>query len=286
MMDVPPRGVDSFSFHYPMNTQYTAHSVRSIYDPVFINHMAPVDTEPQPSLKCMQNRGSLKVGHENQLSSEVENEAELLNVKNREKFCRHYFLGYCERGKSCRFKHRVRCTAEHSGIVFICGLPPHFTKVQLKNELTKMGFNVLLVSLKEHKSWPLVRLESPDEAEALLKKGTVSICGSNVEIRSHQAVAKKQMAKVALITKRSVFLGGLKKGTTARKVRDSLKSIGVKVVNLIEIKRGFCPKVTLATLEQAQMLISKGKIIINGSETDVRPYRPATALINSLEANT
>jgi len=83
---------------------------------------------------------------------------------------------------------------------------------------------------------------------------------------------------VAEITNRSIFLGGIKKGITYKRVRLILKQMGVKVVNFSRIKKGYCPKVTLATTGQAKMLIAMGKIQINGEMIHVLPYEPCCSV--------
>jgi len=44
------------------------------------------------------------------------------------------------------------------------------------------------------------------------------------------------------------------------------------------VLRGFTPQVCLASVEQAQQLIQKGRISIDGIDVDVRPYRPYTVV--------
>jgi len=74
------------------------------------------------------------------------------------------------------------------------------------------------------------------------------INGSLIEVRPWKSVAEKQRARIADISRRSIFLGGLTKSTTCDTIRSTLKKIGAKVVNNMKIKRGFCPKFTLYTV--------------------------------------
>jgi len=55
-------------------------------------------------------------------------------------------------------------------------------------------------------------------------------------------------------------------------VKTELEKLGMKVINRPQIKAGFIPKVTLANAEQAQQLVAKGTIDINGAVVSVRPY--------------
>jgi hypothetical protein len=47
---------------------------------------------------------------------------------------------------------------------------------------------------------------------------------------------------------------------------------GYTVINKPKVLRGFTPQVCLGSIEEAQKLIEKGKINIDGSLVDVRPY--------------
>jgi len=72
--------------------------------------------------------------------------------------------------------------------------------------------------------------------------------------------------------KQKVFLGGLPAHTTAEYLCMKLKEKNYTVINKPKVLRGFTPQVCLATIEQAQSLIAEGKIFIDGSPVDVRPY--------------
>jgi len=185
--------------------------------------------------------------------------------------CRHFFRGFCERGNSCCFHHNEKRTIHQSQKVFICGLPPNTTEVALRRQLTFLGFNIININV--NKSWPYVEFESPNEAQKFIKKG-IMINGYLLKVRSWKSVAKRQRARIADITRRSIFLGGLAESTTCSIIKLTLKKLGAKVVNLIKIKRGFCPKVTLSSVKDKEMLVSQRKIIINGSMVDIRSYVP------------
>jgi len=194
--------------------------------------------------------------------------------KRRVPVCRHFVRGFCERGDSCCFHHIESGTVHQSPKVFICGLPPNTTEVALRRKLSTLGISVINKSVSIHQSWPCVELASPREAQKLIKMGNIVINGSFVEVRSWKSVAERQRARIADISRRSIFLGGLTKSTTCDIVRLTLEKIGAKVVNLMKIKRGFCPKVTLSSVQQKEMLVLERKIKINGSMVDVRPYLP------------
>lgn len=187
--------------------------------------------------------------------------------------CRHFARGFCERGSRCRFNHSLKDSVHESKTVYLCGVPPQTTRAALRKQLHILGCTILNKRMSLHKSMPCVQLASADEAQKLLKKGTILIDGCLVDVRTWQSVLRSKRQRLAAITRRSIFLGGLVKGTTGRIIKMDLERNGVKVVNLMKIKKGFCPKVTLANLQQTEWLVSMSKVKINGSMVDVRPYR-------------
>jgi len=92
---------------------------------------------------------------------------------NNNRICKHYFLGYCERGSSCLFKHCPKDIDELETMVFFCGLRSHVTKDELRMELSDLGFSTEFVKIKMFKPWPLVQFGSAEEAKKMLSKGTV-----------------------------------------------------------------------------------------------------------------
>merc|ERR1719317_210092 len=195
--------------------------------------------------------------------------------------CWHFLRGYCERGDSCRFQHSFTDATHQAQKVFLPGLPSDISEVALQKKLSDLGCNFINKLVSLHKSWPRVCLGSPEEAQFLYMKGKISINGHPVEVRPWQVVAEKKRKRVADITRRSIFLGGLPIGITCKMIRKELEKFGAKIVNLMQVKRGFCPKVTLAKVQQAQTLVSAGEVEINGSMVDVRPYQPRNSLIGS-----
>jgi len=69
-----------------------------------------------------------------------------------------------------------------------------------------------------------------------------------------------------------VFLGGLPSNITELSLRQKMEAQGYHVINKPKVLRGFAPQVCLGSTEEAQELIKKGKITIDGSFVDVRPY--------------
>jgi len=193
------------------------------------------------------------------------------------KVCKHFLRGYCEWGDSCCFQHSYTDATHHSQKVFLPGLPSDVSEVALRNKLSGLGCNLVNKLLRLHKSWPRVCLGSPEEAQLLLEKGKISINGHSVEVRPWHVVAEKKRERLADIARRSIFLGGLPFGLTCRTIRRELEKFGVRIVNLMQVKRGYCPKVTLATVQQAQSLVAAGVVEINGSMIDVRPYQPKSS---------
>jgi len=189
-------------------------------------------------------------------------------------YCRHYNEGYCKRGNNCEFQHLLSVVYPDSQKVFLGGLPLDITEKELSEKLKEKGFHVINEPSIMHKYAPQVCLKSVDEAQRLIEKGTIIIDGVAVDVRRYEAVTKKQQERLADITRRSVFLGGLEKETTPKIIRCELAMIGMKVVNHLTIKSGFCPQVTLATSEQACSLVCKVKVQIKGKWVNVRPYVP------------
>jgi len=69
-----------------------------------------------------------------------------------------------------------------------------------------------------------------------------------------------------------VFLGGLPAHITEAILQEKLTEQGYTVINKPKVLRGFTPQVCLGSVEEAQQLIKKGRIFIDGSQVDVRPY--------------
>jgi len=198
------------------------------------------------------------------------------NIRSKERrvpVCRLFFRGFCERGNSCCFNHCEKRTTHPSQKVFICDLPPNTTEVALRRQLTILGFSVINKNVSIHKSWPCVEFGSPNEAQKFIKKG-IMINGSLVKLCSWKFVAERYRTRIADISRRSIFLGGLAENTTCKAIRLTLENIGVKVVNLIKIKRGFCPKVTLSSVKEKELLVLQRKIKINGSMVEFLSYVP------------
>jgi len=71
-----------------------------------------------------------------------------------------------------------------------------------------------------------------------------------------------------------VFLGGLPAHITQSTLRERMAEQGYEIINSPKVFRGFTPQVCLGSVAQAQRLVSKGTISIDGTDVDVRPYRP------------
>jgi len=71
-----------------------------------------------------------------------------------------------------------------------------------------------------------------------------------------------------------VFLGGLPAHITQSTLRERMAEQGFEIINSPKVFRGFTPQVCLGSVEQAQRLVTRGRISIDGTDVDVRPYRP------------
>merc|ERR1719427_1310451 len=73
-----------------------------------------------------------------------------------------------------------------------------------------------------------------------------------------------------------VFLGGLPAHLTASLLRQKLAEQGYTVLNHPKILRWFSPQVCLGSVEEAQKLVEKGTIVIDGAIIRVRPFEAFT----------
>jgi hypothetical protein len=74
-----------------------------------------------------------------------------------------------------------------------------------------------------------------------------------------------------------VFLGGLPNCITSKVLTRSLRMQGYTVVNKPKILNGFSPQICLGSAEEAQKLIRRGRVWIEGIAVDVRPYQDYVA---------
>jgi len=186
--------------------------------------------------------------------------------------CWHFMRGHCKRGKYCDFNHDRKNTYPDSCKVFLGGLPFQITVASLKQQLLEQGYNIVNKPKVFGGFSPQVCLASAAEAAKLITLGSIWIGGLKVDVRCYQAFTEKNHEKLQDVCRRSVFLGGLRKGTTTGMIKKQLEMLGFKVVNYPLAKEGFSPKVTMATAEQAKSLVEMVKVQINGTRVDIRPY--------------
>jgi len=193
-------------------------------------------------------------------------------VQQKSRHCRHFLKGHCERGESCGFRHdhSVFCTDLQK--VFLGGLPEHLTARLLRKKLAEQGYTVLNNPKIIRWFSPQVCLGSVEEAQRLVKKGTLIIDGAVIRVRPFEAFTRDNKKKLPDEVERSVFLGGLAAGTTAQMIHDDLEKVGLVVVNIPELKSGYSPQVTLQTFKQARTLLKLMRVEINGTLVSVRPF--------------
>jgi len=195
------------------------------------------------------------------------------SVKNgKVSLCRHFTKGWCRQGEACSFEHSVEGSYPDSQKVFLGGLPHSITPAKLLWELKQQGYVVVNEPKIFRGFSPQVCLSTTAQAMKMLREEKMMICGCAVDIRPYKASTKKERDRQLDTNNRSVFLGGLPSSITVQVVKTELEKLGMKVTNRPLIKAGFIPKVTLASAEQAQQLVAKGTIDINGSVVSVRPY--------------
>jgi len=218
--------------------------------------------KPRPNPKMRWKKAVVK--SENQVSEKHQYE--------KKPDCWHFTRGHCKRGRFCEFNHDSKHNYPDDCKVFLGGLPFHISEAALCQELTERGFTVVNKPKVYGGFSPQVCLASAHEAKRLKEEGPIMIGGMSVDVRSYEAFTRKNKEKLLDVSKRSVFLGGLRKGTTTQMIKKELLPHGLKIVNYPQIKAGFSPQVTLSTVQQALKLISMVQVQINGVMVDIRPY--------------
>jgi len=202
------------------------------------------------------------------------------------RLCRHFLKGHCKRGNACDFLHDKSIFCPNSQKVFLGGLPAHLTEVTLCQRLAEQGYKVINKPKVLRGFTPQVCMSSVEEAQRLIEKRNILIDGTLVDVRAYQAFGKCDVEKIQPDEiKRSVFLGGLSRGTTSQMIKDDLQKINVNVVNRPLVKTGFTPKVTLQTVEECEILISLKKVRINNTMVEVRPYNNNKSSFRSYKTN-
>jgi len=186
--------------------------------------------------------------------------------------CRHFTKGWCRQGDACSFQHSIEGSNPDTHKVFLGGLPHSITPVKLLWELRQQGYNVVNQPKIFRGFCPQVCLSSTIEAMKLLQQGKIMICGCTVDVRPYKASTKKERDRQLDTNNRSIFLGGLPSSVTVQILKTVIEKMGMKVTNRPLIKAGFIPKVTLASVQQAQELVAKGTIDVTGAVVSVRPY--------------
>jgi len=189
------------------------------------------------------------------------------------RLCRHFLKGHCKRGGKCDFLHDSSIFCSENQKVFLGGLPTNISGVSLREKLEELGYTVINKPKVLRRFCPQVCLGSANEAQRMIEIGKIVIDGRHVDVRPYESFLKGNLEKRLPDDKnRSVFLGGLQKGTTGQMIKQELEKLSVRVVNHPPVKTGFAPRVILGNVEQAQKLINMKKVIINEKLVDVRPY--------------
>jgi len=186
--------------------------------------------------------------------------------------CRHFTKGWCRQGEECTFEHSEESSHPDTQKVFLGGLPPSITPAKLLWELSQQGYNVINQPTIFRRFSPQVCLSSTVEAMKMLKKEKILISGCMVDVRPYKASTKKERDRQLDTNKRSVFLSGLPSSVNLKILRAKLKNLGMKMTNRPRIQAGFTPKVTLASVKEAEELTARGTIRINGAVISVRAY--------------
>jgi len=118
---------------------------------------------------------------------------------------------------------------------------------------------------------PEVCLGSVEEANRLIAQRYVVLDSQRIDVRQYRN--KDQLRQILpSVIKRSVFLGGLKENTTAEMIIRDIQKLGLKVVEQPIVKNGYAPRVVLGSVEGAKLLVSRKRVLVNGSMVDIRSY--------------
>jgi len=201
------------------------------------------------------------------------------------RLCRHFLKGHCKRGSSCDFLHDASIFCVDQQKVFLGGLPAHITQTRLRLRMAEQGFEIINSPKVLRGFTPQVCLASVEQAQLLIEKGRISIDGTDVDVRPYRPynVVSQWKKPPPDEVSRSVFLGGLKCGTTRHMIKDDLEKLGMEVVNHPRVKMGFSPQVTLGTAEQARKLVQLKQVMVNNALVDVRPYIDARRVVSENE---
>jgi len=176
-------------------------------------------------------------------------------------------------GRAKPFACDVNSISEGEQRIFLGGLPAGLTERTLRQHLAARGYKVLKRPKILRGFAPEVWMRSPEQARELVARGTIMIEGVEVEIRPYNSLTKlSALKKIPKVGKRSVFLGGLPSGTTAKDIQNVLRKKGMGVVNYPTIRNGFSRQVILESISQASTLIKMKRIWVNGAFVDVRPF--------------
>jgi len=185
--------------------------------------------------------------------------------------CRHFIKGFCLRGESCNFVHDLSLFCPDEQKVFLGGLPLWLTPVMLRKKLNELRVNILNNPKVLRGFCPEICLGSVQEAMELIARQWIWIGDRRVDVRPYQSNYQLRDS-IPHAARRSVFLGGLPENTTGDMITKDLWHLGVRVTEYPVVKKGYAPCVVLGSSKQAKLLVSLGRIVINGSVVDVRPY--------------
>jgi len=193
------------------------------------------------------------------------------HFRRKRRLCRHFVKGFCLRGDTCDFLHdpSVLCTDEQK--VFLGGLPPNLTAETLKSKLEGQGLIILNKPRIMRGFTPQICLGSVKEAEKLVNQRFIYIDDHRVDVRPYQD--RDQLRNgLPSVVKRSVFLGGLAEDTTGEMIIEDLRRLDIQVVDFPVVKKGYAPRVVLDSVENAKMLVSLQRVMVNAIAVDVRPF--------------
>lgn len=178
-----------------------------------------------------------------------------------------------DKAKEASFPCVSKYNSDDDRKIFLGGLPIGMTERTLRWQMSTLGYKVLKRPKILRGFAPEVWMKSVKQAQELVAKKTIMLKGVNVEVRPYNWLTKPSKSrKIPNVRKRSVFLGGLPDGTTARDIKQTLMKMRMKVLNKPVITDRFSRQVILESVSQAARLINMRKILLNGKLVDIRPF--------------
>jgi len=192
----------------------------------------------------------------------------------RTKLCKHFLMGCCPHGDRCTYTHDIAVMKPDEQKVFIGGIPSNCSSRQLIDAIEKVGFKVLNIP-KCHPAGfaPKVCLESVEKAKALLKIARIDVGGVTADVRKFTDSRSHNRDNMC------VKISGLPEGTTGQTLMEALENAGFLIERspLIQAGETTCERLEMATVEQADALLTFEEYTLLGATVKFTPYAMMSA---------